>query len=87
MVLFRNDYMGKTAVISSGEHNGKMDVVAVASDKRPDLFAQTVYANAEEGTFPRRQVNKPRSIRPKRTVVQFPIRLYYNIPPMSMVSR
>lgn len=38
-------------------------------------------------TFPRRQVNKPLPIRPKRTAVQFPIKLYHIPPLVSMVNR
>ena len=86
IALSEDDYMGKPAVIISGEHNGRMNVVAVVSDKRLDLFVQTIYANAKKETFPRRQVNKPLSIRPKRTVVQFPIGLYHNTQQVSMVN-
>ena len=87
IALSEDDYMGKPAVIISGEHNGRMNVVAVVSDKRLDLFVQTIYANAKKETFPRRQVNKHLSIRPKRTAVQFPIELYHILMLVSMVNR
>lgn len=45
------DYMGKPVIVFSGEHNGKMNVVAVVSDKRLDLFVQTVYANIKKGNL------------------------------------
>lgn len=54
ITLSDKTYMGKPAIIFSGNHNGKMNVVAVVSDKRLDLFVQTIYANAKKKTFPRR---------------------------------
>ena len=69
--LSGQDYMGKPAIVFSGDHNGRMNVVAVVSDKRLDLFVQAVYTNVKKETLLRRQVNKPLSIRPKRTVVRF----------------
>lgn len=46
-----NTYMGKPAIVFSGEHNGRMNVVAVVSDKRLDLFVQTVYVNVKKGNL------------------------------------
>ena len=46
--LSQKQYMGKPAIIFQGEHNGKMNVIAVVSDKRLDLFVQTIYANAKK---------------------------------------
>ena len=46
--LSNQDYMGKPAIIFSGDHNGRMNVVAVVSDKRLDLFVQTVYTNVKK---------------------------------------
>ncbi len=45
-------YNGKPAIEFVGEHNGKMKVVAVVSDKRLDLFVQTMYANAKKENLP-----------------------------------
>ncbi len=50
--LSPNTYMGKPAIIFSGEHNGRMNVVAVVSDKRLDLFVQTAYVNTKKGNLP-----------------------------------
>ena len=85
ITLSNQDYMGKPAIIFSGDHNGRMNVVAVVSDKRLDLFVQTVYTNVKKETLLRRQVNKPLSIRPKRTVVRFPITVYAKAAEMSIV--
>ena len=41
-------YMGKPAIIFKGNYNGRMNVVAVVSDKRLDLFVQTIYANTKK---------------------------------------
>ncbi len=41
-------YMGKPAIVFTGNHNGRMNVVAVVSDKRLDLFVQTIYANTKK---------------------------------------
>lgn len=49
--LSNQDYMGKPAIIFSGDHNGRMNVVAVVSDKRLDLFVQTVYTNVKKGNL------------------------------------
>ncbi len=49
--LSSQDYMGKPAIIFSGDYNGRMNVVAVVSDKRLDLFVQTVYINAKKGNL------------------------------------
>lgn len=46
-----NTYMGKPAIVFSGEHNGRMNVVAVVSDKGLDLFVQTVYVNVKKGNL------------------------------------
>lgn len=46
-----SDYMGKPAIIFTGEYNGRMSVVAVVSDKRLDLFVQTVYVNTKKGNL------------------------------------
>lgn len=46
-----SDYMGKPAIIFTGEYNGRMNVVAVVSDKRLDLFVQTVYVNTKKGNL------------------------------------
>ena len=51
ITLSEQDYMGKPAIIFSGDHNGKMNVVAVVSDKRLDLFVQTVYTNVKKGNL------------------------------------
>lgn len=51
ITLSNQDYMGKPAIIFSGDHNGRMNVVAVVSDKRLDLFVQTVYANVKKGNL------------------------------------
>ncbi len=83
--LSGQDYMGKPAIVFSGDHNGRMNVVAVVSDKRLDLFVQTVYTNVKKETLLRRQVNKPLSIRPKRTVVRLPITVYAKVPETSIV--
>ena len=44
-------YMGKPAIVFTGDHNGRMNVVAVVSDKRLDLFVQTVYVNIKKGNL------------------------------------
>ena len=49
--LSDQDYMGKPAIVFSGDHNGRMNVVAVVSDKRIDLFVQTVYTNVKKGNL------------------------------------
>ena len=46
--LSDSTYMGKPAIIFTGNYNGKMNVVAVVSDKRLDLFVQTIYVNAKK---------------------------------------
>ena len=46
--LSENSYMGKPVIEFTGENNGKMNVVAVVSDKRLDLFVQTAYVNAKK---------------------------------------
>lgn len=51
ITLSEQDYMGKPAIVFSGENNGKMNVVAVVSDKRLDLFVQTVYTNVKKGNL------------------------------------
>lgn len=51
ITLSNQDYMGKPAIIFSGDHNGRMNVVAVVSDKRLDLFVQTVYTNVKKGNL------------------------------------
>ena len=51
ITLSEQDYMGKPAIIFSGENNGRMNVVAVVSDKRLDLFVQTVYTNVKKGNL------------------------------------
>ena len=43
--LSQEKYMGKPAIIFTGEQNGRMNVVAIVSDKRLDLFVQTAYVN------------------------------------------
>ena len=43
--------MGKPAIVFSGDHNGRMNVVAVVSDRRLDLFVQTVYTNVKKGNL------------------------------------
>ena len=52
--LSEDTYMGKPAIVFTGEHNGRMNVVAVVSNKRLDLFVQTVFVNVKKETFPRR---------------------------------
>ena len=49
--LSDNTYMGKPAIVFTGEHNGRMNVVAVVSDKRLDLFVQTVFVNIKKGNL------------------------------------
>ncbi|MBQ4326963.1 MAG: hypothetical protein IJC32_00940 [Clostridia bacterium] len=44
-------YAGKPVIIFTGTHNGQMNIVAVVSDKRLDLFVQTVYVNTKRGTL------------------------------------
>ena len=66
-------YNGKPAVIFV---KNRMTVVGVVSDKHMDLFIQTAYSHKKREPFPRRQMNKPLSIRPKRVVVQIPISVY-----------
>lgn len=51
ITLSNQDYMGKPAIIFSGDHNGRMNIVAVVSDKRLDLFVQTVYTNVKKGNL------------------------------------
>ena len=51
ITLSNQDYMGKPAIIFSGDYNGRMNVVAVVSDKRLDLFVQTVYTNVKKGNL------------------------------------
>ena len=46
--LSENTYMGKPAIEFTGNYNGRMNVVAVVSDKRLDLFVQTIYANIKK---------------------------------------
>ena len=46
--LSEDQYMGKPAIIFTGSHNGRMNVVAVVSDKRLDLFVQTIYVNVKK---------------------------------------
>ena len=41
-------YEGKPALIFTGNYNGRMNVVAVVSDKRLDLFVQTIYVNTKK---------------------------------------
>lgn len=50
--LSPNTYNGKPAIIFTGNYNGRMNVVAVVSDKRLDLFVQTIYANAKKENLP-----------------------------------
>jgi hypothetical protein len=49
--LSPDTYMGKPAIVFTGDHNGRMNVVAVVSDKRLDLFVQTVYVNTKKGNL------------------------------------
>ena len=49
--LSPDGYMGKPTIVFKGEHNGRMNVVAVVSDKRLDLFVQTVYVNVKKGNL------------------------------------
>ena len=80
IALSEDDYMGKPAVIFSGEHNGRMNVVAVVSDKRLDLFVQTIYANVKKGhlstpTGEQAPINTPEANSgtvSNRTVSQYP---------------
>lgn len=51
IALSDDTYMGKPAIIFTGEHNGRMNVVAVVSDKRLDLFVQTVFVNVKKGNL------------------------------------
>ena len=51
IVLSNDTYMGKPAIVFTGEHNGRMNVIAVVSDKRLDLFVQTVYVNTKKGNL------------------------------------
>ena len=44
-------YAGKPVIIFTGTYNGQMNIVAVVSDKRLDLFVQTVYVNTKRGTL------------------------------------
>ena len=46
--LSEDQYMGKPAIVFTGNHNGRMNVVAVVSDKRLDLFVQTIYVNVKK---------------------------------------
>lgn len=48
VTLSEDQYMGKPAIIFTGDHNGRMNVVAVVSDKRLDLFVQTIYVNVKK---------------------------------------
>lgn len=41
----------KPAIIFAGEHDGRMNVVAVVFNKRLDLFAQTMYVNVKKGNL------------------------------------
>lgn len=43
--------MGKPAIVFSGENNGRMNIVAVVSDKRLDLFVQTAYVSVKKGNI------------------------------------
>ena len=49
--LSEKTYMGKPAIVFTGDYNGRMNVVAVVSDKRLDLFVQTVYVNTKKGNL------------------------------------
>ena len=49
--LSEDTYMGKPAIVFTGEHNGRMNVVAVVSDKRLDLFVQTAFVNIKKGNL------------------------------------
>ena len=51
IAISENTYMGKPAIIFTGEHNGRMNVIAVVSDKRLDLFVQTIYVNTKKGNL------------------------------------
>ena len=51
VTLSESTYNGKPAIIFTGEHNGRMTVVAVVSDKRLDLFVQTAYVNIKKGNL------------------------------------
>lgn len=44
-------YMGKPAITFTGDYNGRMNVVAVVSDRRLDLFVQTVFVNVKKGNL------------------------------------
>ena len=46
-----NTYAGKKAVMFTADHNGKMTVVAVVSDKHLDLFVQTAYVGIKKGNL------------------------------------
>lgn len=51
ITLSEEKYMGKPAIVFIGENNGRMNVVAVVSDKRLDLFVQTIYVNVKKGNL------------------------------------
>lgn len=64
ITLSDDTYMEKPAIIFTGNYNGRMNVVAVVSDKRLDLFVQTAYVNVKKGnlampTDERASVNTP----------------------------
>ena len=40
--------MGKPVIVFKGEYNGRMNVAAVVSNKRLDLFVQTVFVNVKK---------------------------------------
>ena len=70
------DYEGKPVIVFEQGTNEKIHVVGVVSDKHLDLFVQTAYMTIKKATYPRRQLNKPLTIRPKRIVVQSPLTVY-----------
>ncbi|MGN0526239.1 MAG: GNAT family N-acetyltransferase, partial [Acutalibacteraceae bacterium] len=49
--LSKDTYMGKPVIVFKGEYNGRMNVTAVVSDKRLDLFVQTVFVNIKKGNL------------------------------------
>jgi len=51
VALSPDTYMGKPAIVFTGDHNGRMNVIAVISDKRLDLFVQTIYVNTKKGNL------------------------------------
>lgn len=84
IVLSDKKYNGKHAIQFTKNGNGRVNLVAVVSDKHLDLFVQTMYAGIKKETLLRRRVNKPPSIRPKRAAVQFPITVYAHLPKIAI---